>query len=144
MGKKGVEMTDKNAPTVAVTGGIRNYVITVNNHSYNVSVAPADGAASPSVTVVPAGDVKPAPSVDSKKASGGDGVTEVDAPTPGNIIKILVEVGASVTVDQPLVVMETMKMESEVKSPCAGKISAIHVAPGDTVHAADPLFTIGK
>lgn len=67
----------------------------------------------------------------------------MEAPTPGNIVKVLVEVGASVTVDQPLVVMEAMKMESEVNSPCAGKVLAIHVASGDTVQAGDLLFTIG-
>jgi pyruvate carboxylase subunit B len=54
-----------------------------------------------------------------------------------------VDVGNSVTVDQPLVVMEAMKMESEVKSPCAGKVLAVHIATGDTVQASDPLFTIG-
>jgi pyruvate carboxylase subunit B len=36
-----------------------------------------------------------------------------------------------------------MKMESEVKSPCAGKVLAIHIATGDTVQTSDPLFTIG-
>nr|WP_240191848.1 biotin/lipoyl-containing protein [Desulfoprunum benzoelyticum] len=69
--------------------------------------------------------------------------TDVDAPTPGNIIKILVEVGENVVVNQPLVVMEAMKMESEVNAPCAGKISAIHVAAGDAVQASEPLLTIG-
>jgi pyruvate carboxylase subunit B len=39
--------------------------------------------------------------------------------------------------------MEAMKMESEVKSPCAGKVLAVHIATGDTVQASDPLFTIG-
>ena len=67
----------------------------------------------------------------------------MEAPTPGNIVKILVDLGSAVTNDQPLVVMEAMKMESEVKSPCAGKVLAIHVSPGDTVQASDPLFTIG-
>ena len=55
----------------------------------------------------------------------------------------MVELGGTVTVDQPLVVMEAMKMESEVKSPCAGKILAIHVDAGDTVQTSDLLFTIG-
>jgi len=39
--------------------------------------------------------------------------------------------------------MEAMKMESEVKSPCDGKILAVHISVGDTVQATDPLFTIG-
>jgi len=40
------------------------------------------------------------------------------------------------------VVMEAMKMESEVNAPCAGKITVIHVAAGDAVQASEPLLTI--
>ena len=69
--------------------------------------------------------------------------TEVDAPTPGNIVKLLVKQGDAVKTDQPLVIMEAMKMESEVKSPCDGKVVAVHVSAGDTVQASDQLFTIG-
>ena len=69
--------------------------------------------------------------------------TEVEAPTPGNVVKILVEVGDTVETDAPLVVLEAMKMESEVKSPSAGKVLAVHISAGDTVQASDPLFTIG-
>jgi pyruvate carboxylase subunit B len=36
-----------------------------------------------------------------------------------------------------------MKMESEIKSPCGGKILAVHISAGDTVQSSDPLFTIG-
>jgi pyruvate carboxylase subunit B len=39
--------------------------------------------------------------------------------------------------------MEAMKMESEVKSPRAGKILDMHITAGDTVQAGDQLFTIG-
>ncbi|EKD33938.1 MAG: hypothetical protein ACD_75C02535G0001 [uncultured bacterium] len=66
----------------------------------------------------------------------------MEAPTPGIIVKVLVDIGSTVTKNQPLVVMEAMKMESEVNSPVAGKIAEIHVAPGDAVQAADLLFTI--
>ena len=113
--------------------GQRDYTITVNNRPYNVSVSEA-GA----IQAAPAGAAPvaaPAP----VEVEG----TDIEAPTPGNIVKIMVEMGATVTVDQPLVVMEAMKMESEVKSPCAGKVLAIHVDAGDTVQASDLLFTIG-
>ena len=66
----------------------------------------------------------------------------MDAPTPGNIVKVLVDVGDSVEKDAPLVVMEAMKMESEVKAPQAGKIVAVHVNAGDTVQTSEPLVTI--
>ena len=117
------------APQPAAIGP-RDYTITVNNRPYNVTVSEAGGiqaAAAPAAPGAPA------------EVEG----TEVEAPTPGIIVKILVDVGSSVTEDQPLVLMEAMKMESEVKSPCAGKILAVHVAAGDTVQAADLLFTIG-
>ena len=134
------------APAVRATTEMRNYIITVNNHSYNVSVTSVDGVQNLPVKVSAAGSIKAAPSsvpAPAPVAAPESEGTDVEAPTPGNIIKILVDVGAIVTVDQPLVVMEAMKMESEVKSPCNGKILAIHIATGDTVQTADPLFTIG-
>ncbi len=123
--------TPKAAAPAAASIGPRNYTITVNNRPYDVTVSDAGG-----IKAAPAA----APAVPAAPAVEG---TEVDAPTPGNIVKILVDVGTVVTVDQPLVVMEAMKMESEVKSPCAGKILAIHISAGDTVQASDQLFTIG-
>ncbi|KJS03410.1 MAG: biotin attachment protein [Desulfobulbaceae bacterium BRH_c16a] len=120
------------APAAApVAIGPRNYTITVNNRPYNVSVSEAGGIQAAPVA---------APTAPAAPAVAG---TDVEAPTPGNIVKILVEVGTLVAKDQPLVVMEAMKMESEVKSPCAGKILAIHVSSGDTVQSSDLLFTIG-
>ena len=110
--------------------GPRNYTITVNNRPYNVSVSEAGG-----MHAVPVAAPVSAPT---ETADG----TDVEAPTPGNILKVLVAVGDTVTKDQPLVVMEAMKMESDVKSPSAGKIVALHVAVGDTVQTGEPLVTI--
>ena len=111
--------------------GPRDYTITVNNRPYNVTVSEAGGIqAAPAVAAVPAA------------APAAVAGTDVEAPTPGNVVKILVEVGDTVETDSPLVVLEAMKMESEVKSPCAGKVLAVHVSAGDTVQASDPLFTI--
>ncbi len=117
--------------------GQRDYTITVNNRPYNVSVSEA-GA----IQAAPAGAAPVAAPVTAPAPVEVEG-TDIEAPTPGNIVKIMVEMGATVTVDQPLVVMEAMKMESEVKSPCAGKVLAIHVDAGDTVQSSDLLFTIG-
>jgi pyruvate carboxylase subunit B len=118
------------APSAPVSGP-RSYSITVNNRIYDVSVADGTGA----VQAVPVqAAAAAAPVVEG---------TEVDAPTPGNIVKLLVKQGDTVKTDQPLVIMEAMKMESEVKSPCDGKVVAVHVSAGDTVQASDQLFTIG-
>jgi len=125
---------DKKAATSAKAAapaaiGPRDYTITVNNRPYNVTVSEGGG-----VQTSPAAATAAAPAVEG---------TDVEAPTPGNIVKVLVEVGSTVANNQPLVVMEAMKMESEVKSPCAGKVLAIHIAAGDTVQSSDLLFTIG-
>lgn len=118
------------APSAPVSGP-RSYSITVNNRIYDVSVADGTGA----VQALPVqAAAAAAPVVEG---------TEVDAPTPGNIVKLLVKQGDAVKTDQPLVIMEAMKMESEVKSPCDGKVVAVHVSAGDTVQASDQLFTIG-
>ncbi len=119
-------------PAAAVSMGPRDYTITVNNRPYNVTVSEAGG-----IQAAPAAVAAP---VAAPAAVEG---TEVEAPTPGNVVKILVGVGDTVETDSPLVVLEAMKMESEVKSPCAGKVLAIHISAGDTVQASDPLFTIG-
>ncbi|WP_459947658.1 biotin/lipoyl-containing protein, partial [Desulfocastanea catecholica] len=138
MSNKGNEKLNKTAPAVPAATGTRNYIITVNNQSYNVSVVTVDGAQNLSVTASEAGDIKAAPASASAPAAAvapkKEG-TDVEAPTPGTIIKVLVDIGARVVVDQPLVLMEAMKMETEVNSPCAGKILAIHVAGGDSVQA---------
>jgi len=117
--------------------GPRKYTITVNNRPYEVTVA--EGG---SIQAVPVAGQVVRPESAAQAAQAGP-TTTIEAPTPGNIVKVLVEVGSIVAKDQPLLVMEAMKMESEVKSPCAGKILDIHVSNGETVQASDILFTIG-
>jgi pyruvate carboxylase subunit B len=129
--KKSVEESPKaEKPVKVATSGAspRNYAVTVNGIQYDVNVAEGTGAvqATPATTAAP---------------TNVEG-TEVEAPTPGNIVKVMVESGDDVKIDQPLVVMEAMKMESEVKAPKDGKISFVHVKGGDTVQASDPLVTI--
>ncbi len=61
----------------------------------------------------------------------GDG--RVKAPIPGLITRILVEPGASVQAGQPLLVLEAMKMENEIRAPFDGVIKTVGVAIGQTV-----------
>ncbi len=129
--EKAVEPAQKRqAPAPPAATGPRNYSISVNGRNYDVTVT--EGGAIQAAARQTA-DVSAAP------VTG----TDVDAPTPGNILKVLVEVGSEVKQNQPLMIMEAMKMESEVNSPCDGKIAAIHVSAGDTVQAGAALVTIG-
>ncbi len=61
----------------------------------------------------------------------GDG--RVKAPIPGLISRILIEPGAIVTAGQPLVILEAMKMENEIRAPFDGVVQAVGVAVGQTV-----------
>ena len=60
-------------------------------------------------------------------------VNELKAPMPGVVIDVIVNVGDSVLKDDPLVVLEAMKMENMLKSPSDGIVSAINIKKGDTV-----------
>lgn len=137
--RKKSDEVEKPAPAPAKTAaapapapaGPRSYSITVNNRIYDVTVNEG-GAIAAAPATAPAAATPP-------PATGG---TEVEAPTPGNVVKILVQNGDEVKKDEPLLVLEAMKMESEVKSPCDGTVSAVHVTAGDTVQTGDQLFTI--
>lgn len=64
------------------------------------------------------------------------------APLPGTVMKIMVEVGEEVAADDVILVMEAMKMETEVKAPKAGVIREINVSTSQVVAAGDTLVMI--
>lgn len=70
----------------------------------------------------------------------GDG--RVKAPIPGLITRVLVNMGDRVEVDQPLLVLEAMKMENEIRAPRAGVISALPVEAGQSVSRGDVLVEV--
>lgn len=70
----------------------------------------------------------------------GDG--RVKAPIPGQISQLLVEVGSDVVVGQPLLILEAMKMENEIRAPRAGTIERINIQPGQVVSLNQVLVEI--
>jgi propionyl-CoA carboxylase alpha chain len=64
------------------------------------------------------------------------------APMPGNVVRVLVDVGATVSKNQPLVVLEAMKMEHTVTSPADGTISDLRVRPGQQVDSGTVLAVV--
>ena len=60
-------------------------------------------------------------------------VNELKAPMPGVVVDVLVSIGDVVVKEDPLVVLEAMKMENMLKSPADGVVSAINIKKGDTV-----------
>ncbi len=73
-------------------------------------------------------------------AGGGDSV--VRSPMPGMIVKVPVEEGQEVHAGQTVIVLESMKMENELKAPSDGVIARVHVSAGDSVEQNKPLITV--
>ena len=72
----------------------------------------------------------------------GHGQVTIVAPMPGRVVRVLVAVGDPVDVRQPVVVVEAMKMENELRAPRAGHVREIAVAPGTSVEAGRVLAVI--
>jgi biotin carboxyl carrier protein len=69
-------------------------------------------------------------------------MVEVTAPMVGKVVKVLVKVGDAVEEDEPVVMIEAMKVEMPVGAPEGGTIASITVKEGDKVDADQVLATI--
>lgn len=67
---------------------------------------------------------------------------KVRSPGVGKVLEILVQVGASVSMGEEVLVIESMKVEIPVAAPRAGRVLELSVAPGDQVQAGDVLLVI--
>ena len=75
-----------------------------------------------------------------RKQAGGPG--DVTTNMPGNIVDVLVAEGDEVKAGQPVLVIEAMKMESEVQAPTGGTVQGIFVAKGDRVTPGEVLIEV--
>ncbi|HFG1576811.1 TPA: sodium-extruding oxaloacetate decarboxylase subunit alpha [Vibrio cholerae] len=108
------------------------YTITVNNQSYVVKVD--EGGDLTHVAPAPSANHAPVPS-----AAEGENLA---APLSGNIWKIHASAGDEVAEGDVLLILEAMKMETEIRAPRAGVISAIEVNEGDAVQVGDALLVL--
>lgn len=74
--------------------------------------------------------------------SGGAGPATLQAPIPGRLVKVLVKAGERVSAGQPLLVLEAMKMENEVRAARAGTVKTVHVGEGVAVETGQLLVTL--
>jgi biotin carboxyl carrier protein len=120
---------------------MRNFIVTVNGKSYEVGVEEVGATASASVAVPVA-----APVVQEKKAAPAVAAPvngeKVISPFPGLIKNLLVAEGATVKKDQPILVLEAMKMDNDITAPCDGVVS-FRVAKGANVESDAVLAVIG-
>lgn len=69
------------------------------------------------------------------------GMNQLNSGMPGKIVEVLVKDGDEVKADQPLLIMEAMKMENEIRSPREGKIKLVKVQKGQSVEAGATLIS---
>jgi oxaloacetate decarboxylase alpha subunit len=124
----------------ASAGGKEVYTISVGGQSYTVEVeeggditgmVPVDGAAPLAPNTGSAPSAAP--------AGGGE---PVPAPLAGNIFKVLVQPGQAVQEGDVLLILEAMKMETEVRASRAGTVGTVSVSVGDSVAVGDTLMTL--
>ncbi|HVC18604.1 MAG TPA: biotin/lipoyl-containing protein [Vicinamibacterales bacterium] len=73
---------------------------------------------------------------------GPSGPQRLVAPMPGKVVRLLVRPGDTVKARQPMIVVEAMKMENEIRSPKAGVVAEIRVAEGTSVEAGSLLAVV--
>ena len=66
----------------------------------------------------------------------------VRAQMPGKIVRVLAKAGAAIDKDQPLLVMEAMKMENEIRAPQAGQVKDVKVTEGQAVETGADLVIL--
>ncbi|MDR2594833.1 MAG: biotin/lipoyl-binding protein [Fibromonadaceae bacterium] len=121
--------------------------ITLEGKTYDVAVevlgenasAPAPVASAPAQAAAPV--AAPPPQAPVAPAPAGAG--SVLSPMAGQVMKIKVAVGATVSQNQEVIVLEAMKMETPIYAPAAGTVKAISVKEGEAVAEGQALLTIG-
>ena len=130
---------EKTTPApAAIQGEPSVYSVNVNGQTYVVQVAEGGDVE----LVQPVAGDKPAPAKIERAAPVSKGEPLL-APLAGNIFKVGVSVGQKVTEGEVLIILEAMKMETEVKAPRSGTIKGIKVAEGNAVAVGDELLSIG-
>ena len=118
---------------------MRNFIITVNGNKYEVSVEETGTSSAPSApkTAAPAASAPAAAPAPAVNANG----TKLLSPFPGLIKNLLVANGAQVKKDQPVLVLEAMKMDNDITAPCDGVVT-FQVQKGSNVESDTVLAVI--
>jgi oxaloacetate decarboxylase alpha subunit len=125
------------ASAAAAPVGPERYAITVNGTTSDVTVAPGGEV----MGVVPgAAAASPVPAAAGAVPAGS--TLPVTAPLAGTIFKLMTRPGQAVAAGEVVVIMEAMKMETEVRAPRTGTVTEICVKEGDAVQVGDTLLLL--
>ena len=126
------------APAVSTPDfAAESYKVSVNGTQYDVVVGPGNSDIS---QITPAASSASAISTPAAAATEG---TAIKAPLSGSVIENLVIVGQKISEGDPIMIIEAMKMETEVRSHCSGSVLSITVNKGDAIQAEQTLMTVG-
>lgn len=120
------------AAPVQASGGIGSYSVKVDGQVYDVEVGPQGELTSVAPSTKP---VQAAPVAASDAEA-------VPAPLAGNIFKVIVQAGAEVAEGDVLLILEAMKMETEVRAARGGIVQELNVKEGDAVTVGAPLLSL--
>jgi len=127
---------------VANTSGESHYSVSVNGVEYAVTVAP-DGELTNATPVNPVALTTHGNGSVGASASAPAAASNIEAPLTGNIFKLLVKPGDAVAEGQVVVIMEAMKMETEVRSLHGGTVVSVEISEGDSVQAGQVMIGLG-
>lgn len=123
----------------------QEYLVEMEEVTENAGVAPIQApvqqAAAPQPAPVAAAP-QPAPASQQPVQPAASGSEPLAAPMPGTVLNIMVKPGDYVQVNEPLLILEAMKLENEIVADRSGKISELLISKGQTVSAGDALMVI--
>jgi len=154
---KAGKLVEPKAGTPEKTANVRTFNVFVDGEFFNVEVDPTGdfqpmvaAAPRPAAAAAPAAAPKAAAAAAPKAAAAPaaapvaiEGGTPLLAPMPGMVVKYLVNVGDAVKAGDAVVVLEAMKMENSLTSPCDGTVKQLCCGSGDSVAKDAVLAVIG-
>ncbi|ASW80099.1 oxaloacetate decarboxylase subunit alpha [Vibrio anguillarum] len=120
--------------TVVTKGGIETYSVKVDGQIYTVEVGPQGQLSSIAASQSQAAQSSSVPASNNAEA--------VPSPLAGNIFKVNVQAGSEVLEGDVLVILEAMKMETEIRAARGGIVQDLHVKEGDAVTVGAPLLSL--
>lgn len=136
-GEESLPVVSKGSSSPAKASDPGVYTIVVNGQSYVVQVSEG-GDITNMVSSAPAASAASAPEASATVGAG----EPVAAPLAGNIWKVMVSTGQQVKEGDVLIILEAMKMETEVRAARSGSVVSIDVKEGDTVQVGDSLLSL--
>ncbi|SFH52936.1 sodium-extruding oxaloacetate decarboxylase subunit alpha [Modicisalibacter xianhensis] len=119
--------------------GLETYTVTVNGKAYVVEVVEGGDISQVQASGESASQTSAVSRDEGSAPSSGETVT---APLAGNIFKVNVTPGDSVAEGDVVIILEAMKMETEVRASAAGTVSEVKVKEGDSVSVGDTLIVL--